>query len=64
MQPALEIFLKNFLRRAAEHIPSNSLSLKLNNVISTAQSTMQAGCITRIPLHYIKNYTPMFEHGP
>ena len=28
----------------------------------THHTTTQAGCIT-IPPHYLKNYTPMFEHG-
>ena len=49
----ITLFLKNFLSK----VSSNPLTITLSRVIYAPQ----AGCIT-IPLHYLKNYTPIFEH--
>ena len=54
--------LNYFLNIFPEEHTLESSSNKLNSVIHTARSRTQAGFIT-IPLHYLKNYTPMFEHG-
>ena len=59
MQP-IERFLKNFLRRAYTF---EFTIIKIEQRYIHRTIDKQAGCITRIPLHYLKNYTPMFEHG-
>ena len=55
----VELFIKKFSRKS---ISLNPLAIKLNIVIHTPWSIMQSGCITMPPC-YLKNYTPMFEHG-
>ena len=51
----IKLFLKNFLGRACPQIPSSKIDQRY-----THRTTTQAECIT-MPLHYFKNYTPIFE---
>ena len=54
--------LNYFLKISRKSIPPNPMQIKLNSVIY-AQHDNADGMYYITPLHYLKNYTSMFEHG-
>ena len=61
MQP-IELFLKNVLRRAYT-LEITIIEIEQRYIHRTIDNA-SVMYYKNIPLHYLKNYTPMFEHGP